>query len=153
ASFDLVTLRLMLNHAEAREYARLCAQYRPIVARFMRTQPGSDWQHFLRVARQSREGARAISAWRAARALLTFTAAKRRAVARLLAQNRTSRVLVFTANNQSAYEVARDHLIMPITCEIGRSERRDALQRFSTGELRAIVSAQVLNEGFDLPDA
>jgi superfamily II DNA or RNA helicase len=42
---------------------------------------------------------------------------------------------------------------MPITCDIGRTERSEALERFRTGELGALVSAQVLNEGIDVPDA
>ena len=63
------------------------------------------------------------------------------------------RVLVFTADNETAYEIARAHLIMPITCDIGRNERDEVLARFRTGELRALVSARVLNEGLDVPDA
>jgi len=44
-------------------------------------------------------------------------------------------------------------LIMPITCDIGRKERVRALDKFSKGELRALVSSRVLNEGLDVPDA
>lgn len=42
---------------------------------------------------------------------------------------------------------------MPITCDIGRTERAAALERFRRGELHALVSARVLNEGIDVPDA
>jgi superfamily II DNA or RNA helicase len=49
--------------------------------------------------------------------------------------------------------VAREHLVQPITCDIGPRERVRALQRFSTGELRILVSARVLNEGIDVPAA
>ena len=42
---------------------------------------------------------------------------------------------------------------MPLTCDIGRQERDDVLERFRHGELRALVSARVLNEGLDVPDA
>jgi superfamily II DNA or RNA helicase len=42
---------------------------------------------------------------------------------------------------------------MPITCEIGRRERDAALGRFRTGELSALVSSRVLNEGFDVAGA
>src|SRR5690606_5687768 len=66
---------------------------------------------------------------------------------------RDSRVIVFTANNEAAYAIARDHLIMPITCEITRRERSQALAAFRSGELRALVSARVLNEGIDVPEA
>jgi superfamily II DNA or RNA helicase len=63
------------------------------------------------------------------------------------------RLLVFTGDNETAYHIAQTHLIMPITCDIGRAERADALERFRRGELRALVSARVLNEGLDVPAA
>ena len=37
--------------------------------------------------------------------------------------------------------------------DIGRQERASALERFKRGELRALVSARVLNEGIDVPEA
>src|SRR5437870_585947 len=57
------------------------------------------------------------------RKLLAFTKAKSETVATLLAKHRDARILVFTADNEAAYEVARRQLIMPLTCDIGREER------------------------------
>src|SRR6185503_18558859 len=71
----------------------------------------------------------------------------------LLRRHRGARTLVFVANNETAYAVAREHLIMPLTCDIRGPEREAALQRFRDGTLNALVSAQVLNEGIDVPDA
>ena len=85
--------------------------------------------------------------------MLAFPRRKREALAGLLARHRREQTLVFVADNETAYAVAREHLIMPLTCDIGRRERDDALARFRAGELRALVSAQVLNEGLDVPDA
>ena len=42
---------------------------------------------------------------------------------------------------------------MPLTCDIGRQERDDVLERFRRGDIRTLVSARVLNEGLDVPDA
>jgi superfamily II DNA or RNA helicase len=87
------------------------------------------------------------------RRLLAFTHAKRRALESLLGRHRHSRVLIFTADNETAYAIAREHLVMPLTCDISRPERDDVLERFRHGELRTLVSARVLNEGLDVPDA
>jgi superfamily II DNA or RNA helicase len=87
------------------------------------------------------------------RRLLAFTHAKQQAVQSLLERHRDSRVLVFTADNDTAYAIAREYLVMPLTCDIGRRERDDVLGRFRDGALRALVSARVLNEGLDVPDA
>ena len=40
-----------------------------------------------------------------------------------------------------------------MTSDIRGTERAEALERFSKGELRALVSSQVLNEGIDVPAA
>jgi superfamily II DNA or RNA helicase len=53
-------------------------------------------------------------------------------------------VLVFTADNASAYAIAREHLIMPLACDIGRPERDAVLDAFRRGRLRALVSSRVL---------
>jgi predicted nuclease of restriction endonuclease-like RecB superfamily len=64
-----------------------------------------------------------------------------------------TRVLIFTADSETAYAIAREHLVMPMTCDISRPERYDVLERFRHGNLRTLVSARVLNEGLDVPDA
>ena len=107
----------------------------------------------MSAASQSPEGQLALRAWRRNRRLLQFTRAKADAVRLLLARHRDARVLVFTADNESAYAIAREQLVMPITCDISRAEREAALAAFRAGQLRALVSARVLNEGIDVPDA
>jgi superfamily II DNA or RNA helicase len=111
------------------------------------------WEDFLHDAARTDEGRRGLSAWRRARRILAYPRRKREALALLLGHHRAQRTLIFVADNQTAYAVAREHLVMPLTCDIGRTERVAALERFREGTLRALVSAQVLNEGIDVPDA
>ena len=87
------------------------------------------------------------------RQLIGFTRAKAAALRSLLMRHRGARVLVFTADNATAYAIAREHLIMPITCDVSRAEREQALTAFREGALSTLVSARVLNEGIDVPDA
>jgi superfamily II DNA or RNA helicase len=153
ASFDAITLYLDLAQDERATYARLAMLFNAAHADFRRMVPDGSWAEFTRHSARTAEGRRALSAWRQMRRLLAFTCAKRRALGSLLDRHRNSRVLVFTADNETAYAIARDHLVMPLTCDIGRSERDDALERFRRGDLRTLVSARVLNEGLDVPDA
>jgi superfamily II DNA or RNA helicase len=60
--------------------------------------------------------------------------------------------MIFVGDNETAYRVAREFLVMPLTCDIRRGERISVLERFRTGALRALVSARVLNEGIDVPE-
>ena len=153
APYDLVTLLLDLTSSERARYEREYEVFRRVFVRFRAAMPGAPWTEFTRLASRSDEGRRALASWRRARQLLGYTTRKREALAELMRQHRRSRMLVFTANNKTAYEVSRAHLIMPITCDIKRRERDAAIEKFRSGRLRALVSARVLNEGFDVPDA
>ena len=153
APFEVIKLYLQLIPEERRDYDQWRSLYRDLFMRFLRLHPGAAWETFLRAAARTDEGRRAISAWSRARRLLNYPEGKRRALGGLLERHRAQRVLVFVGDNETAYAVSREHFIMPLTCDIGRKERLDVLERFSNGKLRALVSAQVLNEGIDVPDA
>jgi len=153
AEFDLLVLRVALDREERRRYERDRSLYAEVSRRFWHLHPDASWQEFVVWALQSSEGRAALNAWRRARRLVGFTRGKNRAVRELLARHKDSRVLVFTADNEAAYAIAREHLIMPITCDTTRAERQRALKAFRSGELAALVSARVLNEGIDVPDA
>lgn len=153
ASFDAVMLYLDLSAAERSAYTNLSAIFTGVHTEFRRTAPDANWADFTRHAARTPVGRRALAAWREMRRRISFTDAKRRTLRGLLERHRDSKVLIFTADNDTAYAIAREHLIMPLTCDIGRPERDDVLERFRRGDLRALVSARVLNEGLDVPDA
>ena len=153
ASFDAIALYLDRSREERSAYTNLNALFNGVYAEFRRNTPDATWADFSRHAARTPAGRRALAAWRQLRRLLFFTHAKRRALRSVLARHRDSRVLVFTADNDTAYAIAREHLVMPLTCDIGRQERDDVLERFRRGDLRTLVSARVLNEGLDVPDA
>lgn len=153
ASFDAITLYLDLSREERSAYTNLSALFNSVYAEFRRAVPEASWADFSRHSARTPAGRRALAAWRQMRRLLSFTHAKRWALRSLLERHRDSKVLVFTADNDTAYTIARAHLVMPLTCDIGRQERDEVLERFRSGDLRTLVSARVLNEGLDVPDA
>jgi superfamily II DNA or RNA helicase len=153
ADFDLVVLRLALDPDENEQYQADYTPYAEISRAFRRQHPHATFQELMLYACQTAEGRAALAGQRRARKLIGYTRAKAAAVADLLARHRESRVLVFTGDNAAAYAIAREHLVMPITCEVGRAERARALEAFRKGYLRVLVSARVLNEGVDVPDA
>jgi superfamily II DNA or RNA helicase len=153
ADFDVVTCRLGLEGHERDDYARSMADFERAHADFRRTNPLGTWPEFVGSAMRSEPGRKGLAGWHAAKRLLAYTTAKRQTLRSLLVRHDRSRTLVFTADNATAYRIAREELIMPMTCDIGRRERAEALSRFRTGDLRTLVSARVLNEGVDVPDA
>jgi superfamily II DNA or RNA helicase len=153
APFDTVVLHLDLTPEERTEYESLMAVFRDVMHRFRRFNPGATWDEFATAAARTDEGRRAIAAWHRARRITAFPQAKRTMVGALLARHRAARTIVFVADNPTAYAISREHLVMPMTCDIKRKERERVLGLFKEGKLRALVSAQVLNEGLDVPEA
>jgi len=153
ADLDVITLRLELTPRERAAYERDMAFFRPVYAAFRSRIPRGAGADFARFARRTPAGRQALEAGRRVQRLLALTEAKRRIVGILARRHAGARLLVFTADNASAYAIARQHLVMPLTCDIARREREEALERFRDGELRALVSARVLNEGLDVPEA
>ena len=153
ASFELITISIGLTPPERQAYDMEMSVFRPVCRAFFKAAPGASWSDFVASAGRSDSGLRALAAWRHSRAVVRYNMEKRRIVSELLLRHHDSRILIFAADNDTAYSVAREHLVQPITCDIGKKERAQALHRFGNGELRILVSARVLNEGIDVPAA
>jgi superfamily II DNA or RNA helicase len=74
-------------------------------------------------------------------------------LAELLDRHRGDRVIVFTASTDLVYRVSERFLVPAITHETGTDERREILERFREGTYSRVVTANVLDEGVDVPDA
>ena len=111
------------------------------------------FQHFLREAGRSREGRRALGAYRTSRRILHRTQVKLRLLADILRRHAGQRALVFTHDNATAYRVSRALLLPVITHQTDPKERRELLASFGDGRLPTLVTSRVLNEGVDLPEA
>jgi superfamily II DNA or RNA helicase len=153
ASYEIVTRPIALERDERKRYRELRGRFAAGYGAFQRDMPEGAWREFVRAASRTARGRAALAAWRDYRALLAYPQGKRLAVREILAQHRGSRVLVFTADNATAYAIARELLVMPLTHEIRRAERVRAIEGFRSGERPVLVSSQVLDEGFDVPDA
>ena len=153
ANFDLITIPIQLSRDERGRYHAARRAFAGRFASFQRAAPGSSWQSFVSAATRSEDGRQALAAWRTSREILAYPEDKRRVLRELLSRHVDRRTLIFTQDNRSAYEIARELLVYPITHEIARKERAGVLERFHAGDINAMVSAQVLDEGLDIPDA
>ena len=153
APFDHVRRYVALTDRERAAYAAAYGPFLDLCRRFRRTDPGAGWAQLVRAASASEAGRRAIEGFHAARRIVSTASAKLRLVRDLLAALPGDRVFVFTADNAAAYRLSTTLLVPTLTCDIGRRERADVLERLRQGRLRAVVSSRVLNEGVDLPEA
>ena len=74
-------------------------------------------------------------------------------VDRLLQRHRGQRMIIFTNDNLTAYQISSLFLIPCITHQTKIKERRHLIGRFTDGSLPVLVTSRVLNEGVDLPAA
>jgi superfamily II DNA or RNA helicase len=79
--------------------------------------------------------------------------AKLKKLEELLHHHAADRVIIFTADNATVYQIARRYLVPAITHQTKARERKQILERFHSGEYSIVVTSQVLNEGVDVPSA
>lgn len=143
-----------LTDAERHEYEEARAVY----LGFIRSQGISmasprGFTDFMMRASRTDQGRRALTAYRRQRGLALAARGKIETLERLLFQHRKDRMLIFTQDNATAYEVGRRFLLPVISHQTKVRERSDVLSGFHEGRLRAIVTSKVLNEGVDVPSA
>jgi superfamily II DNA or RNA helicase len=136
------------RYTEAREHYRGFTQSRGI---HMGSPDG--WKRFLWESARTPEGRAAFRAFREQKRLERAAGAKLAKLAELIGQHAQDRILVFTADNATVYQIARQFLVPAITHQTKAKERRTILQRFHSGEYPIVVTSQVLNEGVDVPAA
>jgi superfamily II DNA or RNA helicase len=153
AAYDLVTVPIELARDERIRYREQRGRFAAVYGELARGRPGMSWHEFVRCAARFDHARHALVAWRGYRAIMAYPAGKRDALRALLARHAGARTLVFTSDNTTAYAIARELLVVPITHEIGKVERAGALARFASGDAPVLVSSQVLDEGIDVPEA
>lgn len=114
---------------------------------FAALRPGVGFGGFVREARREPTWRPALLAWHRARAVAAWNEAKATACGELLARHRGASVLVFTPDRGSAYAIAREHLVAPLTAELPRAERESLLAAFAAGSLRVLVGPRLLESG------
>ena len=114
---------------------------------------GSDYRQLVKRSGNDPQAREALLAKQRAREIMMNADNKRHQLGRILDRHREDRLIVFTAHTELVYDLSERFLIPAITNETGAGERREILQRFRDGEYSRIITANVLDEGVDVPDA
>ncbi|WP_049987441.1 DEAD/DEAH box helicase [Halobellus rufus] len=114
---------------------------------------GSDYRKLVMRSGTDPKAREALLAKQRARRIMMNADAKVETLGRLLDRHRDDRVIVFTAHTDLVYRLSERYLLPAITSETGAEERREILERFREGTYSRVVTANVLDEGVDVPDA
>lgn len=147
-------LSIPLEPAEEVQY-RAC---REIYTNFLRAnritfRHNSDWGRFLGLCARSPEGKKVLNAFFTQRRIARGGSAKIAMVWELIQRHAGERMIVFTADNASAYQIGRAFALPVITHHTGARERKEMLDQFRNGAYPVLVTSKVLNEGVDVPAA
>jgi superfamily II DNA or RNA helicase len=154
AEYQAVRLYVELSAEEQQCYQQARDQYRRFVDEKRISMGGPHgWQRFIQETCRSKEGRLAFQAYREQRRLALAAPAKLGVLQKLLDQHRQDRILIFTHDNATVYQIARRFLVPAITHQTKAKERRHILERFHKGDYSIVVTSRVLNEGVDVPAA
>jgi superfamily II DNA or RNA helicase len=154
AEYRVQKLMVPLLPEEREQYQRAREHFRRFVDQHgIRFGTPQGWQRFIQVTSRSAEGRAAFQAYREQKALAQAAPGKLKVLDQLLNEHRHDRVLIFTYDNATVYQIARRWLVPAITHQTKAKERHLILQRFHSGEYPVVVTSQVLNEGVDVPSA
>jgi superfamily II DNA or RNA helicase len=154
AAYETVCLDVPLSPEERETYDRERTTYLTFLrAHGIRMGEPDGWGRFLMLSSQSDAGRRAFAAYRRQRGLALAAPGKISVLGRLLHQHRHDRTIVFTEDNATVYAISRRFLLPAITHQTRVKERSRILTAFNAGELTAVVTSKVLNEGVNVPEA
>ena len=154
APYETRRLFVDLSPDEEESYRNCREEYRKFVADRNISLSGPDgFRRFLFEASKTPEGWKALRAYREQKRIVQAASGKFKLLEELLERHANDRVLIFTADNATVYEIARRYFIPAMTNQTKPKERKAILANFHSGAFNAVVTCQVLNEGVDVPAA
>ena len=116
-------------------------------------QNGDGWARFIMACARSTEGKAAFKAFHEQKRIARCGRSKFRAIWDITRQHAGERIIIFTADNATAYEIGRRFFMPVLTHHTKPGERKLMLERFRSGQHPCLVTSKVLNEGVDVPEA
>ncbi|MFW5799522.1 MAG: DEAD/DEAH box helicase [Spirochaetota bacterium] len=154
ADYETIKLTVELNETQINEYLKERKKYTDFIRNnnIPMSQPNG-WNKFIMIASQSKKGREALESYRRQKELALAAPAKIVVLEKLLHKHKNERVLIFTQDNKSVYQISKKFLIPSITHQTKVKERSEILNNFNEGIYTNIVTSKVLNEGVNVPKA
>lgn len=153
APYVVERIELELDEDEQQAYE----ENREIYKQFLRDNDinfaNDGWARFMYMVAVQPKGKEAFTAYMTQRRIARSGRAKLRTIWSLMQEHSDERIIVFTADNDTAYEIGRTFFLPVLTHHTKMLERKEMLELFRSGEYPILVTSKVLNEGVDVPEA
>ena len=154
ADYDIKRVAVELTDDERERYDEQQGIFTDYLKRSnIQLRSGSDYQELVKRSGTDPKAREALLAKQRAREVMMNARRKVERLADILDRHREDRIIVFTAHTELVYRLSERFLLPAITHETGADERREILARFREGSYSRVVTANVLDEGVDVPDA
>mgnify|MGYP000085343306 FL=1 len=154
ADFDVVRVAVDMTEEERRKYETLVRRYKRYLSRAgIVLRSVRDFEKLVMRSGLDPEAREALLAWMEARRIAFSSRAKLERLREILEKHRGDRIIIFTESNELVREISKRFLVPEITYKTPKEERRTIMEMFRRGEVRAIVTSHVLEEGVDVPEA
>ncbi len=154
APYRTIPVELSLDAEEKEQYVAKRAIYTDFLKRHQISfRSPDDWRRFLGLCARLPDGKAVFDAFLEQRRIARSGRAKIRAVWELLQQHAGEQVIIFTADNATAYQLGREFFLPVLTHHTKLVERKAMLEAFRSGRWPVLVTSKVLNEGVDVPEA
>ncbi len=153
ADYTIERVEVELSDEERKSYQRERQIYTDFRRKMNLPYGQEGWRMFLIQSARSEDGRRAMKAYRNYKRIALGTESKIHVLQDLLIRHKHDKVLIFTAENEMVYRISNDYLIPAITHETNVKERKFWLDAFNNGDVLALATSKVLNEGVNIPDA
>ncbi len=143
-----------LDEDEEKEYQESRAIYTNFIRRTgVDFRKKNGWQEFIIKTATHPEGKKAFDAYMKQKNIARTAKNKFKKIWELIIQHNNERIIIFTADNTTAYKIGNAFFLPVITHKTKLAERKSFLDKFRNGEYPVLVTSKVLNEGVDVPEA
>ena len=150
--YRTIPIPVELDPDEAEAYARNRRVYTDfLAANRLNFRFRSEWGRFLGLCARLPGGRDVFRAFLEQRRIARGGEAKIRMVWELVNRHAGERIIIFTADNATAYDLGRRFCWPVITHRTKPGERKEFLDLFREGSYTVLVTSKVLNEGVDVP--
>ena len=152
--YQVITKEIELTEEEQQQYINA----RKIYTSFLKENnihlgQNSNWSHFIRATHKSAAGKLAFQAYLQQKKIAQSSKNKIKVVWDIFCKHPHASILIFTQDNETAYNLGRYFFLPVLTHHTKVKEREHFLTAFRKGEYRILVTSKVLNEGVDVPEA
>jgi superfamily II DNA or RNA helicase len=154
SEYETIHLGVELTEDEREQYDEEYGIYRDYVdSHEFDLWKENGYAEFLKRTSYDPQGRRALIAKQRAEKIARTAEKKLDTLDNLLKRHYDDRTIIFTANNEFAYDISQEFVVPCITHQTETEERTEILERFRTGEYSMLATSQVLDEGIDVPSA